>query len=73
MECKIELKPCPFCGHMPALEDWTRGYDRAELPHWTWSVACEYDGCPCNPSTGDAYMTANEAITAWNRRATNGK
>lgn len=64
------LKPCPFCGGAPILED----------HRLVWSVTC--DGCPAS-ATGmrapepeeempDDYWLKYEksAITAWNRRAT---
>ena len=53
----IELKPCPFCGGKAIfLED----DDGRVLP---WLIC---SGCSCET---DCYDTIEEAIAAWNRRA----
>ena len=73
IESKIELKPCPFCGVVPELQDFVDGpRDMNALPgldcKMTYGVCCENEGCPCNPFTDD-YTTPQAAAAAWNRRA----
>lgn len=55
---KIELEPCPLCGHKPALyrTDW--GYK--------YRVYCFTPYCPKIVTTAE-YETAEEAVAAWNR------
>lgn len=54
------LKPCPFCGGVDV---------KVHIPYFTddcYMVQCY--GCNCNTAI---YMTVNQAIEAWNRRAEN--
>lgn len=54
------LKPCPFCGGVDV---------KVHIPYSTddcYMVQCY--GCNCNTAI---YMTVNQAIEAWNRRAEN--
>lgn len=53
-----ELKPCPFCGEIPSLVKWGN----------EWDVECLSVVCAIVPETG-LYLTQEEAIEAWNRRA----
>ena len=57
-----ELKPCPFCGGEAVLDDeWIAQY----------SVFCENNACRYGRNgTRRIYDTRDEAIAAWNRRAT---
>lgn len=64
-----ELKPCPFCGSKAKIFDTMDG---------EWYVSCsqsEYQEtgiiCSCIPSTW-IYDTKEDAIEAWNRRASDG-
>ena len=55
-----ELKPCPFCGSVEV---------KVHIPYFTddcYMVQCY--GCNCNTAI---YMTANQAVEAWNRRDEN--
>lgn len=52
------LKPCPFCGQSPAVDD-AETFDR-------YMIECVADRC-VNPMT--SYTTRAAAIAAWNRRA----
>ena len=58
-----QLKPCPFCG------------SKAEIEHkrnlLTWIVQCSNQSCPASYMIGADYETEEQAIDAWNRRATN--
>lgn len=54
-----KLKSCPNCGNYPILRQ-----DASE-----WKVECIGEGCKCLPSTW-YYDTKEQAIEAWNRRAT---
>ena len=54
-ELNDELKPCPFCGKEPKI-------NQSEFSHRYW-VACE-DCCCLNK----VFYTKDEAIKAWNSR-----
>lgn len=59
MTC-IELKPCPFCGHVAVF-----GKDLFDKHY----VECSnYQTCPVRPETR-VYDTPEAAAAAWNRRA----
>jgi len=56
------LKQCPFCGGAATMEPWHGGGPDKQL------VGCWSDECEARPSvTGE---TPEEAIAAWNTRAT---
>lgn len=57
-----ELKPCPFC------EESKMVFARKILTRNRWHVLC--DNCKCR--TGQ-YLTRQEAVEAWNRRANDGR
>jgi Lar family restriction alleviation protein len=54
-----ELKPCPFCGQPPTIED------TDEATH----IFCETDDCLGPSITMHAHV---HAVAMWNRRATAG-
>lgn len=65
------LKPCPFCGEHPAIKKDRRypfyicngdGVDAYE-------VVCQNIDCIIYNADHSYYMTKEEAIEAWNRRA----
>lgn len=58
-----ELKPCPFCGHIPNRKMW--GEDKFVMLVCPEGSACKSSGL------GTGYLLGNEeaAINAWNRRA----
>lgn len=57
---EIKLKPCPFCGGEPVLQEHVfHGYRS------TFGVVC----LDCCCETRQFYDTAREAAEAWNRRA----
>lgn len=67
-----ELKPCPFCGEFPTLKHdlrYPQGYD--DSIHAS-EVICENLDCPIYNADNTYYLTDEEAIEAWNRRAKNG-
>lgn len=55
----MELKPCPFCGRVPAVEviD-NRGY---------------FIKCKCGIEESHVYRSKQSAIKKWNRRKSDGK
>lgn len=55
-----ELKSCPFCGNVPQLRQIGE----------EWKVECISVDCEALPSTY-FHDTKEEAIEAWNRRASN--
>ena len=54
-ENNIKLLPCPFCGSTPKL--------------WGHDVQCQTEGCFAFDGTGVDYDEQEDAIAAWNRRA----
>ena len=57
-----DMKPCPFCGSEATIEH------KNVLE--TWIVECSNTNCPASYMIGNDYDTEEEAIEAWNRRAT---
>ena len=57
-----ELKPCPFCGSDPIIEE-----DRASEKE-RFIMICGNVNCPVHIYTG-WYETEDKAIKAWNTRA----
>lgn len=58
---KAELKPCPFCG------------GEANHYHHAFTCAEHYICCDECGAKSDVYFTKAEAVSAWNRRAKDGK
>ena len=54
-----ELKPCPFCGGGAVVR---------EIPLKSKKLARYYPICYRCMTSGDNYMTYEEAVNAWNRR-----
>lgn len=70
----IKLKPCPFCGVVPEIQDFVDGTrDTNALPGFdvklSYGIGCENEKCTCHPWTGDDSPTPQAAAEAWNRRA----
>lgn len=55
-----DVKPCPFCGHLP--EVWQR-------PDGGWVVNCENGNCDCVAGTAYHNEFRGHAVAAWNKRA----
>ena len=63
-----EIKPCPFCGRDPALQEDIR-YPRPECePVKAYEVVCNTYGCVIYKSDNVYFRTPVEAVLAWNRR-----
>lgn len=64
-----ELKPCPFCGAIPTNEgEYPDKIGICQKPDTgSWTVLCTQCG-----ASVDCFLTKNEALKAWNRRADNG-
>ena len=60
----IKLKPCPFCGRKPKINDLGQ----------VKFLACYFSGCAVQPRICYTWRPEEEkkAIEAWNRRANNG-
>lgn len=70
MNERIELKPCPFCGGNAKLVDHTFWNDTTKsFSYKSYGVMCRH----CGVQGFQFYETEEEAINAWNRRATDGK
>lgn len=67
-----KLLPCPFCGKTNALK-FVNDFELIDNPHAAGylRIVCSssYGGCGAAGGFGE---TEDEAIKAWNRRATNG-
>lgn len=57
----IELKPCPFCGGVAML------YTRKKFKN-PFRIRCSNIDCGCRTANWNA---VEEAVKAWNRRASN--
>jgi Lar family restriction alleviation protein len=64
----MELKPCPFCGRKPSK---VREYYAVGTKNIYYAVECKAPNTKCfvKPKT-TFFKTQEEAIEAWNRRAT---
>lgn len=58
----MQLKPCPFCGDYPELQEWV-----TEDGITFFIVACENEDCPIRPFT-QKYIRKKPAFDAWNTR-----
>lgn len=56
------LKPCPFCGGTPALEDWKYVYEYGTTIRCTVCHACISEGVEGGNGWHD------RAVAKWNRR-----
>lgn len=66
---KFELRPCPFCGSRPVLQTDTR-YPRPECePRKAYEVVCKNWDCVIYMADARYKLNRQEAIDAWNRRA----
>lgn len=64
-----KLLPCPFCGMTPVVTSYDYKTPKGTVLHRQWRVECEYHGCEVQPTADWHYMSREEAIAAWNRRA----
>lgn len=62
---KIELKPCPFCGTKPKIENWSSG-------RFMYMVKCNNPDCPVPTEGYPAGHDLAEVKEEWNRRADDG-
>ena len=62
-----ELKPCPFCGGKACIER----DDTSVIPRFL--PVCSNYGNGCWGMQENWFITEQEAIEAWNRRANNDK
>ena len=68
-----ELKPCPFCGKDPKLQEDIR-YPRPKCEaKRAYEVICENWDCPIHHADTYYSLSKKKAIEAWNRRVSNVK
>ena len=77
MKTDVQLKPCPFCGGtklfvgtLAEIEMQDEDHEDYAFNKQYYAVVCDYNEGGCGASTGGANRSADEAIEAWNRRAT---
>lgn len=74
MECKkatLKLKPCPFCGQEPKLQEDIR-YPRPECEaKKAYEVFCVNKNCPICEADNFYSLSKEEAVRVWNKRADN--
>lgn len=62
------LKPCPFCGVIPAMQSHTQE-DEMDNGRYLFFVECGNSQCPMGlVSTGGPYKSAGKAAERWNTR-----
>jgi hypothetical protein len=59
----MELKPCPFCGSEPAIDQLVDVFGNE-----TWEVFCPKLFCPVMDVCSGEFPTKKRAINAWNTR-----
>lgn len=65
-EVKKELKPCPFCGNTAEIEVF-------EVKKFFKNVKGYFVQCKCCKNRTKLNFDKKDSITAWNRRANDGK
>lgn len=66
------LKPCPFCGAVPRLQRdfrWPRSGPHEGERVDAFEVVCDNWPCPIYHADTVYFLTEQEAVDAWNRRA----
>lgn len=67
---EIKLKPCPFCGGIPKIDESYRQWDGTY--YLSTSIVCEVCGASSKEvwdiKTKDRNERINEVIEKWNRR-----
>lgn len=67
----IELKPCPFCGQIPKLQEDFR-FPRPERERTrAYEVVCQNFDCIIGNVDARYRLTKREIVDLWNRRADN--
>lgn len=62
------LKPCPFCGEDAAI--WYYSASERLNRKESYYVGCTNDNCGCELEHPGGWKTYDDAMNAWNRRAT---
>ncbi len=57
-----KIKPCPFCGGVPKVYDWERGYEYGTI------IECASCGACISEGVEDGNGWHDRAIEKWNRR-----
>lgn len=66
MQKNSDLKPCPFCGVLPAVDHW---FNTKKM---MYQVRCMNDKCRIKPWT-DYHCARSVVVREWNRRANDEK
>lgn len=63
-----DIKPCPFCGEIPAivLDDYINGRIIVDPDFF---IECENPDCLVGPRVCGKYTDFDNIVAAWNRRA----
>ena len=65
-------KPCPFCGYLPSIQHdsrWPRSGPHEGERVDAFEVVCLTDDCVIYHADNVYFLTEEDAIKAWNRRA----
>lgn len=65
------LKPCPFCGAKAIIHHDLRYPKWSDAPVSASEVICINYECPIYKADNTYYLSDEDAIKAWNRRASN--
>lgn len=70
IQSDIKLKPCPFCGNEPTLQQDTRYPEELDdRPVKAYEVVCKTSGCIIYNCDNNYYLSVDDAIEGWNWRA----
>lgn len=68
---ELKLKPCPFCGKMPEIQNdtrWPRYGKNAGKSVNAFEVVCKNTDCIIYGADNVYFLTKEKAVGAWNRR-----
>ena len=70
----VELKPCPFCGHLVMITDVEERYLYITIKAQCSGCGMEFEHTQSFAKSKTARVALNESFdTVWNRRADDGK
>ena len=66
------LKPCPFCGCKPKLQESIKYTSQKSKPKREYAVVCENWYCPIYLANKTRFLSQDRAVEVWNSRYVEG-